>query len=362
MPSKSPTTSIVSTPFTMEDAYTRLAHTHNTSFKFNDTSTGNITCDSDFASRYRTFREVVNIYLSSAVIIFGLIGNIASFYALHRMTSSSCLILKVLAIMDSLYLLLHTYTTVYDEIAHSINGIGVVLLHYYPLERILQTANAWVTVLLTIDRYLAVMKPLHTKLIFTEKRIKLSIFLICVLAISLHVPMFFEYTYEGTYNDCGLMFHVYDFTYLLQDDYYQICFHVIVEVLIRLIIPLTLLIILNSRMAMAIYKARERRSVIMANSIASGQRQSETMTAMVVVVVTIFAICQTPYMIYTLDFLVTWHNLKFFSYETNLYWLSVGEFFLLLNSSVNCLIYVVFGKTFRQKLFSCCRRRSIELA
>ena len=118
MSSESPTTPVVSTPFTMEDAYTRVAHTHNTSFKFNDTSTSthNISCITDFDLRYLTFREVVNIYLSSAVIIFGLIGNVASFYALHRMTSFSCLILKVLAIMDSLYLLLHTYTTVYNGI------------------------------------------------------------------------------------------------------------------------------------------------------------------------------------------------------------------------------------------------------
>ena len=260
MSSESPTTSVVSTPFTMKDTYTRVTHTHNTSFKFNDTftSTHNITCITDFDLRYRTLHEVVYIYLSSAVIIFGLIGNIASFYALHRMTSSSCLILKVLAIMDSIYLLLLTYTTVYDGInmAYITNGIYVVDMQFDIVERTMEMANAWVTVLLTLDRYMAVMKPFHAKLILTEKRIKLSIFLICVLSVSLHVHMLFEWEHISLLI-CGVSSEGYLSTELF-DDKYHVVHHVIVDGLFRCAIPLTLLIILNSRMAMVIYKAQKQ--------------------------------------------------------------------------------------------------------
>ena len=209
---------------------------------------------------------------------------------------------------------------------------------------------------------MAVMKPFHAKLILTEKRIKLSIFLICVLSVSLHVHMVFEWE-RISLLICGVSSEGYLSTELF-DDKYHVVHHVIVDGLFRCAIPLTLLIILNSRMAMVIYKAQKQRSVITTHGSTSAQRQSKTMTAMVVGVVTIFTICQVPNWIYVVEYGIkmAYPHSSLFTYDTRAKWYVLRRFLLLINSSVNCLIYVAVGKTFRQKLFSSCRRRSIELA
>ena len=64
---------------------------------------------------YFLFYKVFNIYLSGAFIILGLLGNIVSFHILHSMKSSASLILRALAVADSLYLLIRS-VNVYGSI------------------------------------------------------------------------------------------------------------------------------------------------------------------------------------------------------------------------------------------------------
>ena len=364
MSSESFTASIVPTPFTSEGVNTTQRPT---AYAYNST------CYSPDLVRsvdptYYTVLEVLHIYISSAVIIFGLIGNTLSFHVMHRMTSTASVTLKALAITDSLYLMLNIFMGVYnaisvcfyDVISWTVSIAGIYLL---PVLRMIQTISAWLTVLVTVDRYLAVKKPLHAKLIFTEKRIKWAMILLWVLAISLHVPMFFEWEFLEAFDNINCRFILwYAPTDLYKDKIYYITYRVILEGSIRLILPLTVLIILNTHLIIAIRKAQRQRSVIIANGNTSNQRQADTITAMVVGVVTSFTICQTPYIILLAADLTLRLTppVRFLTPATKMYWILVANFLLLLNSSVNFVIYVAVWKTFRQKLFSCCRTRSRE--
>ena len=171
-----------------------------------DTNTTEFKCyDPDLVPRLRDTNptyvlllKVFSIYLSGAFIIFGLLGNIVSFQILHSMKSSASLILRALAVADSLYLLIRS-VNVYGsimEILHDRHGDNEVTHAIYavclrPLTRMVETASTWLIVLVTVGRYLAVKKPVRAKVIFTEKRVKLAISLICVFSICLHMPWFF---------------------------------------------------------------------------------------------------------------------------------------------------------------------------
>ena len=346
--------------------------------EFPATHTYNITClDPDLVPRYRDtnptyflFYKVFGIYLGGAFIIFGLLGNIVSFHILHSMKSSASLILRALAVADSLYLLIRS-VEVYGSISqvlHDRHGDNIVTHSIYmvclrPLARMVETISTWLIVLLTVGRYLAVKKPVRASVIFTEKRVKLAISLICVFFICLYMPMFFEVEFVEIFDrvDCRLELG-YTTTRLYGNNMYFLIYRVIIAGSVRFIIPLTVLIVLNSMLAIGIYKAQKQRSVMMADVITSGQRQSDSITAMVVTVVIVFVICQAPLFVLTIDVCLNRLDapVRIFPGMIRHYWYSVTHFLLILNSSVNFLIYFAVGKTFRQKLFRCCRRRSSD--
>ena len=362
------TAPIVSTPFTME--YTNTT-------EFPATHTYNITCLDpetvpplrDTHPTYDLFYKVFNIYLRGAFIIFGLLGNIVSFHILHSMKSSASLILRALAVVDSLYLLIKSvYVYGFIEALHDRHGDNSVINSIYavclrPLTRIAVTAITWLIILVTVGRYLAVKKPVRAKVIFTEKRVKLAISLICVFSICLYMPMFFEREFVEIFDrvDCRLELGFTN-TRLYHNNMYYLIYRVIIEGSVRFIIPLTVLIVLNSILAIGIRKAQKQRSVMTADVRTSGRRQSDSITAMVVTVVIIFVICQAPYILIVMD---TYFNrldasVRILPKMIRYYWIRVAHFLLILNSSVNFIIYAAVGKTFRQKLFRCCRRRSSD--
>ena len=319
---------------------------------------------------YFLFYKVFNIYLSGAFIIFGLLGNIVSFHILHSMKSSASLILRALAVADSLYLLIRS-VEVYGSILrvlHDRHGHNVVTYSIYavclmPLARMVETISAWLIVLVTVGRYLAVKKPVRAKVIFTEKRVKMAIYLICVFSICLHMPLYFEREFREVFDrvDCRLELGP-AMTPLFYDKIYFLIYRVIIVGSSRFIIPLTVLIVLNSILAIGIRKAQKQRSVMMADVITSSQRQSDSITAMVVTVVIVFVICQAPLFVLTIDVCLNRLDapVRIFPGMIRHYWYFVTDFLLILNSSVNFLIYFAVGKTFRQKLFRCCRRRSSD--
>ena len=154
----------------------------------------------------------------------------------------------------------------------------------------------------------------------------------------------------------------YTTTRLYHNTMFFLIYRVIIDGSFRFIIPLTVLIVLNSILAIEIRKAQKQRSVMMTDVITSGQRQSDSITAMVVTVVIIFVICQAPYFVLTIDACLDRLDapVRILPGMIGQGWNYVTYFLLILNSSVNFIIYVAVGKTFRQKLFRCCRRKSSD--
>jgi hypothetical protein len=64
----------------------------------------------------------------------------------------------------------------------------------YPTAFLLRLFGIWLTVLLTVDRYIAVWYPLDAKRLCTVRRTYLLMLAIAVGSAAFTVPRFFEYT------------------------------------------------------------------------------------------------------------------------------------------------------------------------
>lgn len=71
--------------------------------------------------------------------------------------------------------------------------------HFYfvlfPITYILRLVNTWLTVILTIDRYIATCRPLYAQILCTMKRTYASMIAVVVASIVFCLPRFFESVY-----------------------------------------------------------------------------------------------------------------------------------------------------------------------
>jgi len=62
----------------------------------------------------------------------------------------------------------------------------------FPCAYVLRMVNAWLTVLLTVDRYIAVCRPLHAQRLCTIQRAYTNIFIVTAASVVFCLPRFFE--------------------------------------------------------------------------------------------------------------------------------------------------------------------------
>jgi hypothetical protein len=62
----------------------------------------------------------------------------------------------------------------------------------FPMAYVLRLINTWLTVLLTVDRYIATCKPLHAQHLCTMRRTYVLIAIVVVTSVAFSLPRFFE--------------------------------------------------------------------------------------------------------------------------------------------------------------------------
>lgn len=167
----------------------------------------NRTTNSDFTANFVTFKKSVNIYFVGLAILFGLVGNTLSVIVLRhdrqadaKQRSSTNHLLRMLAIVDSLYLItcffIQTLKTIIENTEWFPGSpIRYHYLHSEPLVWMLssaaQTSTVWLVLLVTLDRYLAVCKPWKSRW-RTPRFVATVVAILAVLALIYNLPRFFE--------------------------------------------------------------------------------------------------------------------------------------------------------------------------
>jgi hypothetical protein len=202
----------------------------------------------------------------------GIFGNLSSIYILSRpgLGSRFCHLLIVLAYVDIIYLSLSLFeffiimfADIYSERIHNLSNLYIMLFPYllHPGHQITQTAMIILTVVFSLDRYIAVFYPYMvytgkgflSTLLRGPKRRHVFLYLVSVLVPSFLycIPHFLEYSTRKedgvTVLENTLLFDMGLATY-----YYKLIYYTAMDFFLRIFVPVVILLYTNIRVFMVV--------------------------------------------------------------------------------------------------------------
>jgi hypothetical protein len=326
------------------------------------------------------FKMAIDVYLVSVLCLIGFVGNAVTVAVLRAdpdcARNSTNWLLQMLAIVDFVYLaacvFIHPLKALYDtdSLGHSFleSTYPYIEPYVWPIASISQTLTVWTVLLVTVDRYIAVCRPLKRNL-RSVTRTKVTAAIGSVLAVLYNVPLFFERVVahpQPCSVDAPLLVPpvaaLTQQTALRGNLAYFIVYKTICYFLFRSGGPLVVMIYVNILLLRAL-RVRRRRLV------ARGLRHHHggSVTAMLVAVVTVFIVCELPdAALRTTAAIFELYQLRGGSGEIGadadrrrsgavaadflMRANSVTNALLAVNSSVNFIIYCLVGTKFREIL------------
>ena len=290
--------------------------------------------------------------------IAGLVGNLISFavFWTDKIKTSTSFLFQGLSLIDTTMLLLVfpvycidamvSYTGWFETYSHYIDPW--VKVYIFPLALMNQTATIWTTVLVGVNRYIAVCKPYQAPRLCTVAQARKQLTTVLVCAVLYNLPKFFEARVVQ-------MIHVTptrnytrfepEYTALGMESYYLIIYGNICYLIFMLILPVLILSVLNIRLVNALNALKRKRAEMQTQR----QQQDNNVTLVLIIVVLVFIIGQTPALVNQ----ILWNVLSNHHRECHgfqFYFQRISNALVISNSAVNFLIYFLFNKRFRQVL------------
>jgi len=245
---------------------------------------------------------------------------------------------------------------------------------WYPLKNIIMTWTIFLTMGLSTERYLAVCRPLlyrTLELTYSSRVRVLSYFLPSMIgSVLLNIPKFLE----ATLVPMTMVDHetnitseiiIYNVTSLRLDPDYMYYYIHWTRLLITGVIPFIFLSLMN----ILIYNRMQQNSLSSVRSKSSSTKKAGSLAAVLIVIVLVFLVSNTPRLILNLfefgvhgngnnssdsdsDYETCGCNISPAWYSVMI---SVSHFFLTINSSINFLIYCSVGEKFKMIVLRFCR-------
>jgi len=307
----------------------------------------------------------------TGVGVLGLAGNLLSVAVLSRpaMISSINILLLGLAFFDILLILtsilmvgipsIHSHHMVMLEMEETQGSSSPIFNYYmqfifpfitplvYPIGMVCQTCSVYLTVCVSVERFIAVCFPLQAKHLCTQFRARLAVTATAILSLGYNLPRFWEVGVYSTQEcesstitttntslvTCNNVTDVVQ-TAIRQDRYYIAVYMTWLYFVFMYILPFTLLAVFNLLIYNEIRSATRKRTTL-----TRGQRKEIGLAMMLFCVVAIFFICHILALVVNIleHFGKIYHPLT----QTN-------NFLVTVNSSINFIIYCIFGDKFKR--------------
>uniref|UniRef100_A0A914PIY2 G-protein coupled receptors family 1 profile domain-containing protein n=1 Tax=Panagrolaimus davidi TaxID=227884 RepID=A0A914PIY2_9BILA len=207
----------------------------------------------------------------------------------------------------------------------------------YPVSLAAQTASVWTCVAITVDRFLAVQYPLKMRLWCSPAKAFVVLSIIATISFLYKMPSIFELQLD----ECGKLVP----TDLRQNELYIVIYNTYGYLLLLIVIPWTLMIILNVVVIRAVHTAyRIRRSMTKNKGRVDDRERRCTVMALVML---------STFIMFNL--LAGVNNIiEAFSPEhpaNYRFRIPIGNLLVCVNSASNILIYSIFGRKFRRVCF-----------
>ena len=316
-------------------------------------NTTNVTCDYDQGSLY--FEFVVSIIVPiifGSIVICGFIGNLLVIIVVvcnKQMRNTTNLLIINLAVADLFFIIICVPFTGMSYAMHWWPLGSVFCKIYQYAINVTAYASVYTLVLMSLDRYLAVVHPISSMTKRTERNAYIIIVISWAVICSVNIPVVFEYDvvgyqHNGENRSACIPLNIYHYEALGQIFYG--CFFAFAYVL-----PLTLVCILYGLMLKRLLYG----VVPGGNQSAESMRSKRRVTRMVVIVVLIFALCWLPLQII---FMVQY----FGTYPDTVAFLAIqiaSNCLMYTNSCVNPFLYAFLSDNFRKSFMKllCCTTR-----
>ncbi|KAL3309196.1 hypothetical protein Ciccas_012258 [Cichlidogyrus casuarinus] len=145
---------------------------------------------------------IFDVYASGLIIMLGLMGNILSICVLsiNRCLTVNRFILTTLALCDSLFLMSCFLFQFLFTLAYWIHWFQFVNFYYLHFQYFfgfgmsIRMMRNWIVVLVSLERWIAVSRPLHSSLILTKRKARIAISIILLAVAIFNLPMFFHHS------------------------------------------------------------------------------------------------------------------------------------------------------------------------
>ena len=316
------------------------------------------------------FDFIIEAVMMGLLCLFGFTGNTLSMICLWRDRSKTAtpFLLVSLEVADTMFLVtvlilrvldsIHTYTEWLQDLMRVFPYVGT---YVWPIALISECATIYLTLLVTINRYISVCRPYEASdlcSIYHARRHVVGVWIFCIVY---NLPRFFEYRvikYKDMYGEDKMRSTP---STLGANIYYQIIYQNILYFLVMFLVPLVTLVILNYKLVTALRKTKKKRAQLLSSSSegSSHSRSEDDITLILIVVVLVFVICQTPA-------LITQNLFSFLSYDKRMcpkaffYYERISDLMVVANSSMNFIIYCFCSRKFRQILVELLCKKKLE--
>ena len=311
---------------------------------------------------------VTNTLISGTLCLLGLVGNSVSFVVLVMDEDSkvAAIQLQALAFTDNFFLAMwFLHFTIADaltyfkvEQAFHVNWL-YIRVYTYPLLFVGQTGTIWLTVLIASSRYIAVCWPYHASKYSNVQVKSKAVVGIAVFSIIYNIPRIFEVhilpnldivnitdgvNTTKTVAGYRLEYTHFGSSWLYREVYFNACY-----MITSFILPLLLLLYLNTRLTLVYRKVQRRRTMM--NS--CREHHDNSITLVMIMVVLLFIICNAPARIVQLIWQYQAYQCPKPAFIMNI----LSNVMEVLNSSSNFIIYCICRCQFRRNL---ARRMCVE--
>ena len=289
---------------------------------------------------YNTITEII-VY---AICGIGIIANTVAFNIFRKMghKNSCTILLRALAIMDSLFLIFSLLTV--KTRAKSYFTFSQMYLS--PVRNAFQIFAVWTSVLLGVNRYIVVCRPFMASRWCAISATKKQLAAMMVLIVILVFPTFFEINSIQDL-DGGPHDKLFEITRKpwAENYYYHIIYRQALFMIVLFIAPLLLQLMFSIRLGAALNAARRVRQEMTGN-IDNGDKY---VTRLVLGVLVVFITCYIPMAVQNVLLMI--HGKVSVSCGHALfYYRAIAEIFVKINSAVNCLLYIICNPNFRKAL------------
>ena len=302
---------------------------------------------------------VMYVVVFGTICVFGLIGNTLSFLVLQweKHGHVATFLLQVMALIDNLFLLTTGFSQIYSAVVMYYDlyvPVGpYIQMLVWPLVHTTQLGTVWITVLIAFNRYIAICKPFRAPQLCTMSRVRMQVAIMVAFCVVYCLPRFFEYRVEHVYDpDLNMTITLPNQTSLLRSKYYNYIYENGLYTLIVFLAPLIILVVLNTCLMQELWRARERARQRQLPAFMTAEDQENNLTLVMVVIILIFLMCQTPALINNL--MTTF--VEYICGEPYFYYYHISNLLVSANSAVNFVIYCIFRRQFRQRLRAFFRR------